>query len=153
LACETIPASLLSLCSNPYQMTRFILTTVAVIAAFTLNAQQVMNIESFQPELNYENIHVYQIDNDPLTSTFLIWVKDNVPPHFHKEHTEVVYVIQGNGTLVLGDQTKFIKEGDYIFIPKGTPHSVKVSGDKPMKVLSVQTPEFDGSDRHSASPE
>jgi len=123
----------------------------SIIALFILAhmsfGQQVENIANFQPELNYENVHVYELDSDPLTSTYLIWVKSDVKEHYHAEHTEVVYVLEGEGELTLGDTKRIIRPGDYIFIPKGTRHSVLVKSESPMKVLSVQTPQFDGSDR------
>jgi quercetin dioxygenase-like cupin family protein len=118
-----------------------------LILAHMSFGQQVENIANFQPELNYENVHVYELDSDPLTSTYLIWVKSDVKEHYHAEHTEVVYVLEGEGELTLGDTKKIIRPGDYIFIPKGTRHSVLVKSESPMKVLSVQTPQFDGSDR------
>lgn len=123
----------------------------SIIALFILAhmsfGQQVEIIANFQPELNYENVHVYELDSDPLTSTYLIWVKSDVKEHYHAEHTEVVYVLEGEGELTLGDTKRIIRPGDYIFIPKGTRHSVLVKSESPMKVLSVQTPQFDGSDR------
>lgn len=40
-----------------------------------------------------------------------------------------------------------IKAGDYFFIPKGSLHYVKVTSAMPLKVLSIQSPFFDGKDR------
>jgi len=40
-----------------------------------------------------------------------------------------------------------IKKNDLIFIPKGTVHSVKNTGKDPLRILSVQSPYFDGKDR------
>jgi mannose-6-phosphate isomerase-like protein (cupin superfamily) len=47
----------------------------------------------------------------------------------------------------LGDKTVKIKNGDIIFVPKGTVHAVKVTSKRPLKVLSVQAPHSDGTDR------
>lgn len=125
----------------------FLTTTFLLCATLTLSAQQITNIADFQPELNYDNVHVYEIDSDPLASTYIIWVKHDVAEHYHAEHTEIVYVLEGTGVMTLGDLTRTIRPGDYVFIPKGTKHSVEVKSESPMKVLSVQTPQFDGSDR------
>lgn len=100
-----------------------------------------------KPGEEFENIKAKKLDSDPMASTFLIWVKNSVKEHYHAEHTEVVQVIEGEGTMTLGEESFSIKAGDYIFIPKGTHHSVQVTSDIPLKALSVQTPEFDGSDR------
>jgi mannose-6-phosphate isomerase-like protein (cupin superfamily) len=58
-----------------------------------------------------------------------------------------VYVIDGEAEMRLGDKTVKIKNGDIIFIPKGTVHAVKVTSKRPLKVLSVQAPHSDGTDR------
>ena len=49
--------------------------------------------------------------------------------------------------MTLGSITKEIKAGDIIFIPANTFHEVKVTSEKPLKVISIQAPEFDGTDR------
>ncbi len=85
--------------------------------------------------------------NDSLCSSFCIIIKNEVKSHKHMKHSEHVIVQSGEGVMKLGDKEFTIKEGDVIFIPKGTVHSVIVKGKKPLKVLSIQTPYFDGSDR------
>jgi mannose-6-phosphate isomerase-like protein (cupin superfamily) len=52
----------------------------------------------------------------------------------------------------LGKSKRGIKKGDLIFIPKGTPHAVKTISAVPLKVISVQSPLFDGSDRIMIDP-
>ena len=59
-------------------------------------------------------------------------------------HTEQVYVLEGGGSMTLGDSTFSIKAGDLILIPMGTPHSVITTTDVPLKVVSIQSPKFDG---------
>lgn len=49
--------------------------------------------------------------------------------------------------MLLGDKTFKVKKGDMIFIPINTVHSLKVTTSIPLKVLSVQSPRFDGKDR------
>ena len=129
-------------------MFRIILTSSLILIVSSISlAQQIVNVADFQPELKYENVHVYELDSDPLTSTFMIWVKNEVAEHYHADRTEIVYVLEGKGEMTLGDIKQNIEPGDYIFIPKGTKHSVIVKSESPMKVLSIQTPQFDGSDR------
>jgi len=110
-------------------------------------AQRFAHITDQLPGGEYENIHVKKLDDDPLTTTYLIWVKETVREHHHSEHTEVVYVFEGEGLMTLGEQEQKIGPGDYVFVPKGTLHSVQVLSEEPMKVMSIQTPQFDGSDR------
>jgi mannose-6-phosphate isomerase-like protein (cupin superfamily) len=92
-------------------------------------------------------IYSKNLGGDSLTSAFCIVIKDEVKPHYHRLHSEQVIVLSGSGTMKLGDSTFMISKGDVIFIKKNTVHSVKTTGTEPLKVISVQSPRFDGSDR------
>jgi quercetin dioxygenase-like cupin family protein len=119
-----------------------------IIWSNTLSAQEVKHLKELEiDETAFSNVHVLPLNEDSLSSTFIIWVKDEVKPHYHEAHTEVVYVLKGKGDMMLNDTWKTIKAGDYIFIPKGTKHAVKVTGDETLKVISIQSPRFDGQDR------
>lgn len=131
-------------------MKLFFASCLGAVLFFTVQvvqAQHHLDLHHAHPSEDYENVHIQKLDSDPRVSTFLIWVKESVKEHYHKDHTEVVYVLEGTGTLMLGEREQELHPGDYIFIPPGTRHSVKVTSKDPMKVISVQTPEFDGSDR------
>ncbi len=107
-----------------------------------------VDLNSIKPTREYKNIHVAPLAHDSLSSSFLIWVKESVALHKHEFHTENVYVLKGSGKMTVGDKTFQLSPGSYVFIPANTPHSLVV--DKSMgvmKVLSVQSPNFDGSDR------
>ena len=111
-------------------------------------AQNERALDSFKPGAEYDNIHVMKIEEDSLQSTFVIWVKKSVKEHFHAEHTENLIVLEGKAEMKLGDSVFVISKGDYLNIPKGTPHAVlSVLSKKPLKVLSIQSPYFDGKDR------
>lgn len=105
------------------------------------------SIQSIEPEVTYDNLHVLALNSDSLSSSFLIWVKKSVKKHLHQYHTEHVYIIDGFGLMLLGTDTLQIKEGDYIVIEPNTPHAVWVKSAQPLKALSIQSPFFDGSDR------
>ena len=88
------------------------------------------------------------IQEDDLQSTYLISIIEKVERHFHKNHTENIFVLDGRALMTLGDKNIKLKKGKHVNIPKGTPHSVeKVFGKKPLIVVSVQAPKFDKSDR------
>ncbi len=84
---------------------------------------------------------------DSLASSFFIVIHKEVKLHKHQFHSEHVYVISGEGDMILGKEKRRIKTGDIIFIPKETPHALKVTSNEPVKILSVQSPYFDGKDR------
>lgn len=92
-------------------------------------------------------VHVSPLHSDSACSSFLICIDTEVKPHLHRMHTEHVFVLDGEGLMRLGDSERAVKAGDAIVIPPGTPHSVRVTGTAPLRVISVQSPHFDGSDR------
>ena len=52
----------------------------------------------------------------------------NVPKHMHPNTNEIQYILDGTGTIWLGDKEVTVKPGDLVIIPKGTPHG----GTKPI---------------------
>ena len=121
---------------------------VVLLTGFSglLWGQSTQNLNKMKPPKEFENIHVEKLNTHAQSSSFLIWIKEKVRLHKHVEHTEHVYVLKGKGEMKVGNEVRQIKKGDVIFIPKGTPHGVKVTGGT-LKVLSVQSPEFKGKDR------
>lgn len=121
----------------------FLLFTICV-SAQTPSYESLHNIE---PTAEYDNIHVVKLHSDPLVSSFVIWVKKEVKLHKHADHSEHVLILDGSGSMTLGDENLTLEKGLMIYIPKGTPHSVAVTSKSPLKVLSIQAPEFKGKDR------
>jgi mannose-6-phosphate isomerase-like protein (cupin superfamily) len=109
--------------------------------------QNIQSLDTIRPVGDYENIYTRPIYSDSLSSSFVIFIKKEVKLHKHITHTEQVYILDGEGQMQVGDTYIKVKKGDMIFIPKNTPHSLKVISAIPVKALSVQAPFFDGKDR------
>src|SRR3569623_63670 len=64
----------------------------------------------------------------------------NVPKHLHRDANEVQYILEGTGTIWLGDKEVHVKPGDLVIIPKGTPHggTTPISGQ--VKAIAIKTP-------------
>lgn len=124
------------------------LFTFTLILCSQLYGQTESQLKEIQPHAEYENIHVQKLNSDSAQTSFVIWIKKAVKAHYHAFHTENIYVIEGKAEMTLNDNTFIVRKGDYLNIPKGSIHSVtKVYGKKPLKVLSIQSPEFKGKDR------
>tara|TARA_Y100001978_G_C23346819_1_gene270077 strand:- start:43 stop:444 length:402 start_codon:yes stop_codon:yes gene_type:complete len=120
---------------------------IQIISCHLISQNYVASFDSIQPEKNYENINVKKLSSDINATTFAIWVKKSVRLHKHVQHVENVYISEGYGEFQLGDSTYKVKSGDLIIIPKNTWHGVVVKSKEPMKVISIQSPEFTGNDR------
>lgn len=124
---------------------RHLIHILLIISSFPAFSQT--SLSEMQPSKDYDNILVEKLTTDERASCFVIWIKESVRPHKHEHHSENLYVIEGEAEMKLGEESILIKPGDYITIPQGTVHSVKVTSEVPLKVLSVQAPEFLGKDR------
>jgi len=111
------------------------------------SAQSVQSSDTVKAPASYENVFVKPLTSDSLASSYVIFIKKEVKKHKHLFHTENVYVLDGEGELMLGDKTIQIKKGDIVFIPKNTIHAFKVTSAVPVKIISIQAPYFDGKDR------
>ncbi|MFH1005406.1 MAG: cupin domain-containing protein [Bacteroidota bacterium] len=125
-----------------------------VVATLFCKAQSLQSLDTVKALSPYENIYLRKLYSDSLVSSFIIFIKKEVEAHKHITHTEHVYILDGEGEMTMSDintdgaDKKFtVKKGDIIFIPKCTVHSLKVFSQTPLKVLSVQSPMFDGKDR------
>ena len=127
---------------------KYLIGILITISSLNLKAQTHFNLKDIKPDTTFDNIHVQKLSSDSLQSTFIIWVKKNVKNHYHAFHSENIYIIEGKAEMTLGDKKIKIKAGDYLNFPKGVKHSViKVTSRKPLKVISVQSPQFIGKDR------
>jgi mannose-6-phosphate isomerase-like protein (cupin superfamily) len=124
----------------------FTLLSIAIGASLA-NAQTITNEADLVTPAKLATVEGRDIGSDSLSSGNVIWIKTELKAHKHLTHSEHVYVIDGEAEMRLGDKTVKIKNGDIIFIPKGTVHAVKVTSKRPLKVLSVQAPHSDGTDR------
>lgn len=111
------------------------------------SSQSIYTPPTKMPAEDFDNIYVEQIHSDSLMSSFYLIIKKEVPLHKHLLHTEHVYVLEGSGEMILGDNHISITQGDLIIIPQNTAHSLEVTSRDPVKLLSIQSPHFDGSDR------
>ena len=71
----------------------------------------------------------------------LIQLNQPLAEHAHENADEVFYVIAGEGAAQFAGQQQRLKAGVYLFIPRGTPHTLTQSGRNPLIVLSTRTGE------------
>jgi len=129
-------------------MHKIILKTALVFGLFSSsNSFAFRDLSEISAPANFDNIHVEKLGSDSRASEFIIFIKDEVKAHYHERHTELIYVLEGEAVMTLGETKQVIKAGDFIRINQATIHAVKVFSDIPLKVLSIQSPEYNGKDR------
>ena len=132
-------------------ISKFYLSTFVLISIFMVGScpaySEKIALDSMSIAKDIDNIYVHKLSSDENSTDFLIVIKKSAPLHMHANHTETIYVLDGEGEFQENNERYMIKQGDYLRIKKGTPHAVKVTSINPLKVLSVQAPEFFGKDR------
>lgn len=108
-----------------------------------------------QPDLPKPPKGVVQKDNpygtvrlayDDNAASFLLSIPTETKMHYHATHSEHVMLIEGDGMLLMGYKTIKLKKNELIFITKGTPHKIINNGKSKLKILSIQSPFYDGTD-------
>ena len=66
--------------------------------------------------------------------------KGVIPPHFHNQTDEIIYILEGEYEVVCDGQTSIASSGSLLVIPRGTTHSLTNRQTKPGKMLAIITP-------------
>ena len=68
--------------------------------------------------------------------------KTTFPYHFHSATEEAIYVLEGTGTVRIGDARVEVQAGDYVALPPGpgAAHSVANTGTSPLRYLAMSSP-------------
>jgi len=63
------------------------------------------------------------------------------PRHFHTANEEALYVLEGAGTLLIGDREVEVGPGDFVGLPVGPAHAHRLDnrGAQPLRYLALST--------------
>ena len=64
----------------------------------------------------------------------------NVAKHMHPMTDEIQYILEGSGSMWLGNERQSFKPGTLIIIPKGTPHAGTIVTSGPVKAIAIKIP-------------
>ena len=56
--------------------------------------------------------------------------------HQHQDHEELYYIINGKGKIRIGDEESLFRDGDIIYIPERTEHSITNNGEEMIEFLA-----------------
>lgn len=62
------------------------------------------------------------------------------PLHIHHDNDEGFYVLEGELTVRIEDETHVLEAGEYALGPRGVPHTYRNSGERPARVLILYAP-------------
>jgi uncharacterized cupin superfamily protein len=63
------------------------------------------------------------------------------PRHYHCANEEAIFVLEGEGTITLGESESQVRAGDFIAIPRGAEHAHRLtnSSQRPLRYLCFST--------------
>lgn len=134
------------------KITTLLLFLTLAVSGITARAQTPdpitrKNLDAIKPPASFDGVYTERLWGDTLVTSFLMFIKGKLAVHYHDEHSEHVYVLDGTAEMTMDGRKFTIKKGDFIFIPMGARHSVSVTSPQPLKIISIQAPWFDGRDR------
>ncbi len=75
------------------------------------------------------------------------------PPHVHTHEDEFFYALDGTFEIRIGEEVAQVGPGGFAFVPRGTVHNFRNTGDEPARILVGFTPAgMDGFFRAAGRP-
>jgi mannose-6-phosphate isomerase-like protein (cupin superfamily) len=84
----------------------------------------------------------FLVPGNDAASIHLVDVQVDPVPHYHEKHTEIYYILAGEGFIELDGKQTPVKTGTAILIPPGVRHRTLGK----IRLLNVPIPPFDPSD-------
>jgi mannose-6-phosphate isomerase-like protein (cupin superfamily) len=63
--------------------------------------------------------------------------------HAHKTEEQVYVIVRGRGMMKAGDDEREVHPGSLVFIPPGTQHAIRNTGDEALTFISAASPAID----------
>jgi len=85
-------------------------------------------------------------ERNGLCSIHEVTISENSKTHYHKEHAEVYYALEGRGQLEIEGRIRPFEPGQAILIPPRVRHRPVVEEGEKLKILNFVIPPFDPED-------
>jgi quercetin dioxygenase-like cupin family protein len=102
---------------------------------FTVN-----HLEQLQSSETDDEFQLAPLAQTPEMNIRLNKLQGRIKRHVHPQSNHFLYLIKGQIELTVGDETKVVGAGDFVTIPRETPHAMKRIGDVEALFLDVASP-------------
>lgn len=68
--------------------------------------------------------------------------------HYHKRSEEIYFILEGSGTMELGEETRQVDPGDAILIPPGEWHQIIADSSTELRFLCCCAPPYSHEDTY-----
>jgi mannose-6-phosphate isomerase-like protein (cupin superfamily) len=100
----------------------------------------VAQVETLLPFQQYEGFQLATLAQTAEVNIRLNRLNDRIKRHSHPSSNHFLYFIKGQVALSVGDDTRVIGEGEFVTIPRNTPHAMHRLGEAEAVFLDVASP-------------
>ncbi len=109
-----------------------------------INLREVIQQFQIDPATRSDPVkRMFICDGEAITANIATSSGDSSALHTQPDHDEIVIVIEGEAEFMVGDETRHVGPGDFIFIPRNTLHGRVRTITESMSALSIYAPYFD----------
>ncbi len=83
---------------------------------------------------------ISSLDTNGAMSVFEFSGTNSGPRHLHHEQDEWIYVVNGEFQFEVGDEKRYLGDGESIFLPRNVGHAWVCVGGKPGKIINMYQP-------------
>lgn len=91
---------------------------------------------------------MFLCDGEFITANLGILAKAENALHTQEKHDEVVVILEGEADFRVGEETRRVRQGDLIFIPRNTVHGPIIPEGGRLAALSIFAPFFDRAEQN-----
>ena len=85
-------------------------------------------------------------DSDRIASVHMVDITADAKTHYHKNMTEIYYILEGVGRMRIGNEQQDVGPGDAIAIPPGEVHQITNTGEAALIFLCCCAPGYEHED-------
>jgi mannose-6-phosphate isomerase-like protein (cupin superfamily) len=100
----------------------------------------VVQVEIHPPFQRYDGFQLALLAQTSEVNIRVNRLEDRIKRHTHPSSHHFLYFIKGQVEIGVGDQTRVVSAGDFVTIPRGTPHAMHSIGDSEAVFLDVASP-------------
>jgi quercetin dioxygenase-like cupin family protein len=100
----------------------------------------VVQVETHQAFQRFDGFQLALLAQTPDVNIRVNRLESRINRHTHPSSHHFLYFIKGQVEINVGDQTRVVGAGDFVTIPRGTPHAMSSVGEVGAVFLDVATP-------------
>jgi mannose-6-phosphate isomerase-like protein (cupin superfamily) len=91
-------------------------------------------------------------ESKKLTTTIVEMQAGGIQRVHSHEPEQMYYILEGEGIMTVGDETKEVRAGDCVFFSSFTPHGLQNTGDTVLTYFSAASPSFSAEESEKLWP-